>query len=60
MKASKLLLAAVLATAIGISIAGFVGGIYVPQPTTPTGVRVPFLHGFPPALIANQRELASL
>ena len=60
MKASKFLLAAVLATAVGVPIAGFLGDIYVPQPTTPTGVRVPFLHGFPPAQIANQRELASL
>jgi thiol-disulfide isomerase/thioredoxin len=60
MKPNKLLVAAVLATAIGAAIAGFVRDVNVPQPTTSTGVRVPFLHGFPTAPSPNQRELDSL
>ena len=60
MKINKLLVAAVLAIAIGAPIAGFVGDVNVPQPTTSTGVRVPFLHGFPTGQIASQSELASL
>ena len=32
----------------------------MPQPMTSTGVRVPFLHGFPTGQIASQTELASL
>ncbi|HET9688320.1 MAG TPA: thioredoxin family protein [Pseudolabrys sp.] len=59
MKISKLLVAAVLAVAIGTPIVGFVGDINVAQPTTSTGVRVPFLHGFPTAQ-PGQFELASL
>jgi thiol-disulfide isomerase/thioredoxin len=60
MKTSKLLVAAVLAIAIGAPIAGFVGDMSVSQPTTSTGVRVPFLHGLPTGQIADQSELASL
>jgi len=60
MKTNKLLVAAVLATAIGAPIAGFVGAMNVTQPTASTGVRVPFLHGFPTGQIAGQSELASL
>src|SRR6266571_6177024 len=59
MKTSKLLVAAVLATAIGAPIAGFVGEMKG-QPMTSTGVRVPFLHGLPTGQIASQAELASL
>ena len=59
MKINKLLVAAVLATAIGAPIVGFVGDINMAQPTTSTGVRVPFLHGFPTAQ-PGQSELASL
>jgi hypothetical protein len=59
MKTNKLLVAAVLATAIGAPIAGFVGEMNG-QPMTSTGVRVPFLHGFPTGQIASQTELASL
>jgi thiol-disulfide isomerase/thioredoxin len=59
MKTNKLLVAAVLATAIGASIAGFVGGMKG-QPMTSPGVRVPFLHGLPTGQIAGQTELASL
>src|SRR5271167_3704242 len=36
------------------------GDMNVPQPTTSTGVRVPFLHGLPTDQIAGQSELASL
>ena len=59
MKTNKLLAAAVLATAIGVPIAGFVGDMKG-QSMTSTGVRVPFLHGFPTGQIASQVELASL
>ena len=60
MKTNKLLVAAVLAIAIGAPIAGFVGDMNVAQPMTSTGVRVPFLHGLPTGQIAGQSELASL
>ena len=40
-------------------IVGFVGEMKG-QSTTSTGVRVPFLHGFPTGQIASQSELASL
>ena len=60
MKINKLLVAAVLAIAIGAPIAGFVGDMNMSQPMTSTGVRVPFLHGFPTGQIASQSELASL
>ena len=59
MKASKLLVAAVLAIAIGAPIAGFVAemkGQSMPSP----GVRVPFLHGLSAGQTAGQSELASL
>jgi hypothetical protein len=49
MKTNGLLVAAVLAAAIGAPIAGFVGEMYAPQPMTSTGVRAPFLHGLPAA-----------
>jgi thiol-disulfide isomerase/thioredoxin len=60
MKINKLLIAAVLAVAIGAPIAGFVQEARVPQPLTLTGLRVPFLHGSPDAPAASQSELASL
>jgi thiol-disulfide isomerase/thioredoxin len=60
MKVNKLLVAAVLVIAIGAAIAGVVGEINVAQPTTSSGVRVPFLHGFPASPTASQSELASL
>src|SRR5262245_4352328 len=60
MKTNKLLLATVLAIAIGPPIAGLVGNMNVAQPVTPTGVRVPFLHAAPTGQIAGQSELASL
>jgi thiol-disulfide isomerase/thioredoxin len=60
MKMNKLLLAAVLAAAIGAPIAGFLGDTTMPQPTPSTGVRVPFLHGFFTGQSASRSELASL
>ena len=60
MTISKLLVAIVLAIAIGAPIAAFVGGPNVPQPITSTGVRAPFLHGWPIAQTATPSELASL
>src|SRR5271156_2892968 len=59
MKTNMLFIAAVLATAIGAPIAGFVGEMKGQSMTSP-GVRVPFLHGFPTGQIASQTELASL
>jgi thiol-disulfide isomerase/thioredoxin len=59
MKTNKLLVAAVLATAIGAPIAGFLGEMKG-QPMTSTGLWVPFLHGLPTGQIASQTELASL
>jgi hypothetical protein len=60
MKINKLLAAAVLAIAVGAPIAAFVQEKNVPQPTTSTGIRVPFLHGFFNSQAAGQSELASL
>ncbi len=60
MNANKLLGAAVLATAIGAPIAVVAEDMKVTQPMTSTGVRVPFLHGFPSGEIGGQSELASL
>src|SRR4051812_35254331 len=60
MRTSKLLVAAVLAIAIGAPIAGFVGYTIMPQTTTSTGVWETFLHGFPTARAPNQAALASL
>ena len=51
--------AAVLAASIGAPIAGFVGDSKG-QSMTSTGVRVPFLHGFPIGPSASDAELASL
>jgi hypothetical protein len=60
MKTNKLLVAAVLAIAIGAPVAGFIGDMSVSQPTTSPGVRVPFLHGLPVGPIVDQSALASL
>ena len=60
MKTNKLLAAAALTIAVGAPIASFVGETAVAQPTTSTGVRVPFLHGFFNTQSAGQTELASL
>jgi thiol-disulfide isomerase/thioredoxin len=58
MKTNKLLIAAVLAIAIGTPIAGFVGEMNMAQPSAEE--RLPFLHGFPAVRMANQAELVSL
>src|SRR5499427_3086190 len=60
MKISEPLVAAVLAVAVGAPIGALLGGISVARPTTSTGVRVPFLHGFFNAQTTGQSELASL
>jgi thiol-disulfide isomerase/thioredoxin len=60
MKTNKLLVSAVLATAIGAPIAGFVVDVNVAQPVTSTDIQVPFLHGFPTSQTAGQTELTSL
>jgi hypothetical protein len=60
MKTNKLLIAAVLAIAIGVPIVGFVGDINMAQPTTPAGERVAFFHGLADGTAANQSGLASL
>jgi thiol-disulfide isomerase/thioredoxin len=60
MRTNKLLVAAVLATAVGAAMAGFGEDMNMPQPTTSPGVRVPFLHGLPTGPLAGQSELASL
>ena len=60
MNTNKLLVAAVLAIAIGAPIAGFLGDRDVAQTLTSTGVRAPFLHGLPTAQIPGQAGLASL
>jgi thiol-disulfide isomerase/thioredoxin len=56
----KLLAATILTIAIAAPIAGFVGDIAMPQTTTSTQERLPFLHGFPTTRTANQAALASL
>jgi thiol-disulfide isomerase/thioredoxin len=60
MKISRLLVAVVLAAAIGAPIAGFVGDMDEAQPMTSTPVRFSFLHGFPTGEIGGQSGLASL
>jgi thiol-disulfide isomerase/thioredoxin len=59
MKTSRLLAGTVLIAAIGAIIAGVIGDLKG-QPMTSTGVRVPFLHGFPLGQFAGENELASL
>src|SRR5262249_29507816 len=59
-KTSKLLVAAVLAIAIGAPIAGIVGDINMAQPLTSTEFRFPFLHGFLAGQTTRQAELVDL
>lgn len=59
MKTKALLVAAVLATAIGAPMAG-IAGETKGQSMTSTGLRVPFLHGFLTGQSASQTELDSL
>ena len=60
MKANRLLVAAVLAIAIGAPTAGTGRDMTVAQATSSPGIRVPFLHGLPTGPIASQSELAAL
>src|SRR5262245_13249519 len=60
MQTKKLLVAAVLAIAIGAPIAGFVVERNMPQPTTSTRVGLPFLHGYPTGKAGSRSELAAL
>ena len=60
MNTRKLLAAAVLVIAIGVSIAGYVRSMEMPQATTSTGIWFPFLRGASSAQIGSQSELASL
>lgn len=60
MTTNKLLVASVLAVAIGAPIAGFLGDTDVAQPTTSAELRLPFLHGFPAGESADQSALPSL
>jgi thiol-disulfide isomerase/thioredoxin len=60
MKMSKLLVAAVLATAIGAPIAGFMLDKNMAQTEPAAELRVPFLHGFPTGEVSGQAGLASL
>jgi thiol-disulfide isomerase/thioredoxin len=59
MNTTKLMVTAVLAAAIAAPIAGLVGELRG-QSMTSTGVRVPFLHGFPIGPSVSNAELASL
>jgi thiol-disulfide isomerase/thioredoxin len=60
MKMSNLVIAAVLAFAIGTPIAVFLGDTKVPQSTTPTGERIAFFHSLGGSPAGGQSELASL
>ncbi len=60
MKSSRFLITALLAAAIGASIAVFFGDTAMPQSTTSPGVRVPFLHGLFGGQSTARSELASL
>src|SRR5262249_11739115 len=60
MKISKLLVAAVLAAAVGIPLVSFLGGISVSQPTSSTEARTSMLHGLATVQAASQSELASI
>ena len=60
MKANKLLIGAVLVTAIGAPIVGFAGDVNMAQQTTPAGERLAFFHGLADGPIANQSGLASV
>jgi thiol-disulfide isomerase/thioredoxin len=59
MKINELLIAAVLAIAIGAPVAGFLAGTKGEQPMMP-GLRVPFLHGLPVPQPSGPSALASL
>src|SRR5262245_25632863 len=58
MKINKLLIAAVLAIAIGTPIAAFVKELNMPQPETSPGLSI--FHGFPGVQASARSELGSL
>ena len=60
MKTNRLLVAAALVTAIGASIAGFLGDTNMTRPITSKQAKVPLLHGLSAGAVAGQSELASL
>ncbi|MEE1658330.1 thioredoxin family protein [Microvirga sp. CF3062] len=60
MNASKLLVAALLATSLGTPIPGLAGDTKVLQPIISAEIRVPFLHGLLSGQLGSQTELASL
>jgi len=60
METNKLLVAAVLAAAIGAPVIGFMGDIAMSQSTTSTGMQASFLHELFNSQTAGQSELASL
>jgi len=60
MQINKLLIAAVLAIAIGAPIASFFGETSVSQPATSRGVQLPFMHGYQTPDVSGQTALASL
>ena len=60
MTSTRFLLAAVLAIAIGVPIAGFAEDTTMPRTTTSSWWRLPFLHGSPTGQVDNRSELASL
>src|ERR1043165_9433560 len=60
MQINKLLIAAVLAIAIGAPIAAFFSEKSVSQPTASQGAQLPFLHGYQAPAVSGQAALASL
>jgi thiol-disulfide isomerase/thioredoxin len=60
MKINKLLVAAILAIAIGAPIAAFVEDLNVPQPKTFAELRVPFLHGSQTTGVPGRSALPSV
>jgi thiol-disulfide isomerase/thioredoxin len=60
MQINKFLIAGVLAIAIGAPIAAFVEDTSVPQPKTPTTLRVPYLRGFQTDGIFGRSTLPSV
>jgi thiol-disulfide isomerase/thioredoxin len=60
MKSSTFLATAVLAIAIGVPIAGYVGDMNMPQTVTSMGAQAPFLDGLPTGRIDSRSKLASL
>ena len=60
MKTNKLLMAAVVATAMGVPIAGFLGETKMPQPMTFAGIEGPFFQRPSAGEATGQSGVASL